>query len=251
MYSRFIITAAIFAASGAVATAQSSERQANFTGNRNSSEGKCTIEVVVDGSADVEVQGDRAVLRTLSGQPAQWRRFQCNAPLPGNPGDFRFKGIDGRGRQELIQDPRRGGVAVVRIEDRDNGQEGYTFDLIWKGGSYSGQDRSGFDRDLDRLDRDADRRFDQTRRFGDRVTEDRAIQACEDAVIDQAADRLRPQVIAIRRTGMDNAPGRDDWVVGVFEVRRGTNWDRYRFSCSVNFDNGRLRSVDFQPSGRR
>lgn len=257
MHARWIMTAAIFAAGGAAALAQSFERQATLTGNRNNSEGKCTIEVVVDGAADVEVRGDTAILRTLSGQAAQWRRFQCNAPLPANPVEFRFKGIDGRGHQELIEDPRRGGAAVVRLEDPANGQEGYTFDLIWKGGSYSSQvpgfeaQNRRFNRDLDKLDQDADRRFEQTRRFGDTVTEDRAMQTCEDAVIDQATERLHPQVLVIRRTAMDNSPGRDDWVVGVFEVRRGRNWDRYRFSCSVDFSNGRLRSADFQPSGGR
>ena len=47
--------------------------------------GKCTVEVVVDGAAEVEIRGDNAVLRNLKGQPPQWRRFECNAPLPANP----------------------------------------------------------------------------------------------------------------------------------------------------------------------
>ena len=54
--------------------------------------------------------------------------------MPADPAEFRFEGIDGRGRQQLIRDPRNsGGAAVVRIEDRDGGSEGYTFDLIWGG----------------------------------------------------------------------------------------------------------------------
>jgi hypothetical protein len=98
--------------------------------------GKCTLEVVVDGVAEVEIRGDTANLRTLSGQPAQWRRFECNGPIPNNPGDFRFSGVDGRGRQTLVRDPRNGGVAVVRIEDPQGGSEGYTFDIEWSGGGY-------------------------------------------------------------------------------------------------------------------
>src|SRR5882672_4911105 len=87
-------------------------------------DGKCTIEVVVDGTAEVEINQTNARLRTISGQPAQWRRFECNQPMPPNPVGFRFRGIDGRGRQELINDPSRGGVAVVRIDDPQGGAEG-------------------------------------------------------------------------------------------------------------------------------
>ncbi|MEJ7609496.1 MAG: hypothetical protein WKF37_25290, partial [Bryobacteraceae bacterium] len=99
---------------------------------RSGDEGKCTIEVEVDGTAEVEVSGDMGLLRTLEGQASTWRRFECSAPLPRNANDFRFKGIDGRGRVELVQDPTGNrGRAVVRIEDSKGGREGYTFDLLW------------------------------------------------------------------------------------------------------------------------
>ena len=127
---------------------QSYERRAMIRGG-NPDRGKCTIEVVVDGAADVEVRGDSAVLRNLNGQPPQGRRFECTDPLPANPLNFHFSGVDGRGRQELIRDPRNGGVAVVRIEDSDNGSEGYTFDLTWSGsaGYPGGQAGPGYQRD--------------------------------------------------------------------------------------------------------
>src|SRR5437867_5551367 len=114
-------------------SAETYQRRAVIKGG-NANHGKCTIEVVVDGVADVEIRGDSATLRNLSGRPAQWRRFECTGPLPANPADFRFIGIDGRGRQELIRDPRNGGVAVVRIEDPSGGAGGYTFDILWGGG---------------------------------------------------------------------------------------------------------------------
>ncbi|HEY3442173.1 MAG TPA: hypothetical protein VGK29_15545 [Paludibaculum sp.] len=98
-------------------------------------DGKCTIEVEVDDTAEVEIRGDTATLRTRSGQRATWRRFQCNQVMPLNPNDFRFRGIDGRGRQELVRDPRNGGAAVIRIDDPKGGSEGYTFDVEWRGGS--------------------------------------------------------------------------------------------------------------------
>ncbi|MGH9697763.1 MAG: hypothetical protein ACRD5Z_26720, partial [Bryobacteraceae bacterium] len=99
-------------------------------------DGKCTFEVVVDGAAEVQIRGDQGSLRTLSGAPARWVRLDCNQPLPSNPSDFRFQGIDGRGRQDLVRDPRNNrGSAVVRIEDPKGGSEGYTGDIMWRGGN--------------------------------------------------------------------------------------------------------------------
>jgi len=82
----------------------------------------CTIEVDVDGAAEVLIAGDNGSLRTLSGQTATWRRFVCTSVLPRNPTEFRFRGIDGRGRQTLTRDPRGNrGEAVVLIEDSKGG----------------------------------------------------------------------------------------------------------------------------------
>src|SRR5579871_2671039 len=117
------------------------ERRASIRGGGGPG-GKCTIEVVVDGVSEVEIRGDRAVLRNLEGQPPQWRRFECNSPMPDNPTGFRFQGIDGRGRQTLMRDPSNGGAAVIRIEDPQSGQEGYTFDVMWAG-AYPGGGNPG------------------------------------------------------------------------------------------------------------
>jgi len=95
-------------------------------------DGKCTIEVEVDDAAEVEISGNRAQIRTLGGAPATFRRFECNQDIPNNPNDFKFKGIDGRGRQTLVRSPGRG-PAVIRIEDPKGGREGYTFDIFWRG----------------------------------------------------------------------------------------------------------------------
>src|SRR5437899_3111456 len=114
MSARFFVAIAVFASIAGSVGAQTHSRRATATGTDR---GKCTVEVVVDGAAEVEVRGDTANLRNLAGQPPQWRRFECNGTLPPNPVDFRFAGVDGRGRQQLVQDPRNGGVAVVRIED--------------------------------------------------------------------------------------------------------------------------------------
>lgn len=96
--------------------------------------GKCTVEVEVDGAAEIEIRGDTARLRTIGGQTATWRRFQCNAPLPTDPAAFRFRGIDGRGAQSLLREPWGGRGAIILIEDPKRGREGYTFDIEWRNG---------------------------------------------------------------------------------------------------------------------
>lgn len=208
--------------------AQSIPRRAVLSGGGNPDFGKCTIEVVVDGAAEVEIAGDNATLRNLKGQMPQWRRFICTAPLPRNPQNFRFSGVDGRGRQQLVRDPRDGGVAVVRIEDPDNGSEGYTFDLQWGGGG------QGPGRPME--DRRPDRRW----------TVDEAVRGCQDAVRDQASERFGRNYEFLRTT-IDDQPGRNDWVVGTLAVRRGPDRrEIYRFSCSVSFDSGRVRTAEIE-----
>jgi len=138
------------------AAAQPLERHADIAGGGDRGQGKCTIEVVVDGSAEVEIRGDRALLRNLGGRTAQWRRFVCNAPMPPNPQGFRFVGVDGRGRQTLVRPPQGGGPAVVRIDDPQSGSEGYTFDITWLMGGYSASPPPPTER-YEEGDRDKDR----------------------------------------------------------------------------------------------
>jgi hypothetical protein len=108
--------------------------QAQVTGGGGS--GKCTFEIRTGGTAEVEIRGNQGRVRPVSGGPAQWVRLKCNQPLPMRPNNFRFQGIDGRGRQTLVRDPNsNNGIAVVRIEDNRGGMQGYTGDIMWNGGS--------------------------------------------------------------------------------------------------------------------
>ena len=188
-----ILAVATLAATSGNVSGQTFERKAMIRGG-SPDRGKCTIEVVVDGAVEVEVRGDTAVMRNLSGRPPQWRRFECTGPIPGNPANFRFTGVDGRGRQTLIREPRNGGGAVVRIEDPDNGSEGYTFDLTWSGGpGYPGGQAAppypggqpGADR---RDDRNPENRDDRDR--GDRDDRDRAYRD-DDAYHHDRDERFR------------------------------------------------------------
>jgi hypothetical protein len=211
--------------------AQTAERRATLTGGGGNDAGKCTIEVYVDGSADVEIRGDHGLLRTLSGQPAQWRRFECSGPMPANPGEFRFSGVDGRGRQELVQDPGRGrGSAIVRIQDSSGGAEGYTFDLVWH---RAGLDFNPSGRPLDGRDRGG--------------SPNDAARACQQAVRERANQQYGFRDIDFRGVNTDDNPGRHDRIMGSFDVRRGNYPVTYRFSCSVDSANGRVQGVEISP----
>jgi len=115
---------------------------AQVTGGGGS--GKCTFEVRVDGVADVQIRGNQGYLQTKAGAPAQWVRLKCNQPLPRNPNNFRFAGVDGRGKQYMLRNPaQNNGVAVIRVEDPKGGYEGYTGDIMWNGGNNNGGNWNG------------------------------------------------------------------------------------------------------------
>ena len=232
--------------------------------------------------------------------------------MPATPVDFRFQGIDGRGRQTLIRDPRQGGVAVVEIEDKEAGAQGYTFDLIWDsraGGGGQGYNpgvgnnpqvyrdnrndpnqpgyrndpnqpgyrndpnQPGYRNDPNQPgyrpeDRNRDDRYrggdpnrygdqegyrpnyrdsDYYRRYGHGFRVQEASRVCEQEVMRQAAQRFHATDIHIEQTRIDDQPGRQDFIVGTIDVHRGPRFDLYQFACSVNFDNGRVRSAQLDP----
>jgi hypothetical protein len=224
----------------ALAPAQTLQRRATMV---NSREAKCTIEVVVDGAAEVEIRGDTATLRNLQGQPPQWRRFECGQVMPANPAGFRFQGIDGRGRQQLVQEPGNGRPAVIRIDDNGGGQEGYTFDIMW---GVNGPGPGPISRGP--IGPPPSVQGPPPGPPGRRWYTDDAVGGCQDYVRAEAARRFNAHDLEFRRTRMDDQPGRNDWVVGFFEARQpGRPPMNYRFSCSVDFNAGRVRSADVIP----
>jgi hypothetical protein len=254
----------------APAGAQTYQRRASITGGGGAEGGKCTAEVVVDGAAEVQISGDSASLRNLSGQPPQWRRFECTSPMPANAANFRFQGVDGRGRQQLVRAPGNGGPAVVRIEDSEGGSEAYTFDIFWGGGyGNNGYDRStdqGYDRrNAPGYDRRNDPGYDRRNDQGyypaapgyynpgvRRLTASQAIAACREDVRQRARQRFGQGNIDFRNLRVDDNPGRRDWVTGSFFLRSDRDRDNpHQFACSVNFDNGAVRWAQIDPEGGR
>lgn len=97
--------------------------------------GKCIVEVVVDGTAEVEITAAEGRMRTLTGARATWRNLECNMGMPANPGDFKFNPTNGRGKQYLVRAPQDNrGIALIRIEDEKGGSETFRFELEWRGG---------------------------------------------------------------------------------------------------------------------
>lgn len=200
--------------------------------------GRCSVQVTVDGSAEVEISGDMGSLRTTGGAPAAWRSFHCTSPIPVNPQNFGIGRIAGRGSIRLLQDPRRtGGRAVVRIDDPQRGAGAYAFELQWNERAVGwppppplpprpgwGGVPGGF--------------------YGSK-----AIENCKDAV----ADRLHRdgyRHINFEQAVPSSSSGSGDLVTGAVNGSWGYDIRRFSFSCSVEFGSGRVRSVDVRESRR-
>lgn len=261
---RLIPSIVLFAGCAALLPAQSIQTmRANIRGGNYGDAGKCTIEVVVDGAADVEIRGDMGRIRTLQGQPSSWRRFECTSVLPPNPVDFQFKGVDGRGNVGLLRDPSNGGVAVVRIEDRKGGSEGYTFDLEWRGGNGAYSSNSpytyGTNRDPYYNNRDPyynnndpysnnndpyyrnDRRNTRSRSaYGDAA---QGAAMCQDAVRARARRDYGVRNPSFTSANVEDLRGNRDRVVGGFQGNRG---EYYEYACTVNPVNGNIRNVEIR-----
>ncbi|HTM49394.1 MAG TPA: hypothetical protein VL285_11950 [Bryobacteraceae bacterium] len=213
----------------ATASGQTYQRRAALNRSGIAYAGSCTIEVVVDGAAEIEIRGENASIRDLSGRQPQWRRFECTGGMPPNA-DVQFHRLAGRGSTQLISDPRNGGAAVIRINDPQGGPDTYAFELTWGNGgnrSYGGQ-------------RHDITRWDMARTIG----------VCEQSVREQAMNRFRTTNISFRHPAVDNNPGPQDWVTGIIDVRQSPNRvESYQYSCSVNFETGRVRSMRIEPFG--
>lgn len=237
MNTHFLLTVITAATLAAPASAQM-QRRATITGGGSADSGRCVAEVLVDGAAEVQIRGDMATLRDLSGRPPQWRRFECTSPMPANA-NVRFN-ANGRGGAALVTEPVNGGPAVVRIQDPEGGANVYQFELTWNnGGRFDGNQsyQGGYPPARDR--RDGDRGEWQPRRIGP----GQAFDVCREAIRHQAADRYRTGDINFRRIDKDTD---SDRIVGMVEVRHDGVEDHLRFSCSVDLNDGRVRTAQIE-----
>jgi hypothetical protein len=264
----------IFLLGAAGLSAQTTSINANIRGG-GGNENKCTIEVDVDSSAEVEISGGQARMRTLGGSPASFRRMDCTSPMPNNPANFRFQGVDGRGSQTLVRNPSGSrGPAVVRIDDPQGGREGYTFDIFWSGGdtSYNNgypsngnngyPNNGGFGNGNNNNGNNNNGGFGNNGNYGgyrngsygrdrwngrwgnwNQANVDTAMRTCHDAV----NDRLRRQGydnVQFGNVDFDNNRNRPDYIQGNVRASRRRGGDNFNFSCQVDFASGRLGNVN-------
>jgi hypothetical protein len=206
-------------------------RRAAITGGGGP--GRCAIEVNVDHEAQVEILGDTANLRTLGGQPAFWRSFECNVPLPQTPRDFQISRINGRGFVRLLKDPSsNNGTAVIHVSDPKAGRGVYSLDLTWRktgsgwgpgplpGGGWGPRPEPGpggggwF-----------------------------ATRSCQDSVTSWL-NRDGYQVTSFGRMAPEDRPGPNRWISGLVTGKRGSDYRRFSFVCSVDVRSGQVRYVD-------
>jgi len=253
-------------------SAQTTQINANIRGGGSGDSGKCTIEVEVDQSAEVEIRGSGARMRTLSGSPASFRRMDCTSALPPNPANFRFSGVDGRGRQELVRDPQQnGGTAVVRIDDSQGGREGYTFDISWAGGGYSsnnngypnngnngypnnrnsGYPNNGNNGYPNNNGRPNNGGYGHDNRPGGYAYSDRnmrtrmaAMQNCQNNVASRIKNGNSYNNVQFTNTDVDDNRWRADRITGFAMAQRRGRDDRYEYSCSVDLNSGRVMDVN-------
>lgn len=115
----------------------------------NKGTGYCMIRLRVDIETIVHVRGDRVGFETMAGRQSTDEGTECSQPLPSGNGlaNFKFRGVDGRGEQTLLEAPSANNswTAKIRIRDSRGGDEGYTGRIEWdnRGGS-SAWDSTGW-----------------------------------------------------------------------------------------------------------
>ncbi|HEY3439228.1 MAG TPA: hypothetical protein VGK29_00680 [Paludibaculum sp.] len=101
----------------------------------NKASGYCTIRVRVDIETIVHLRGEKVAFETLAGRPSTDEGTECSQPLPGGNAlaNFKFRGVDGRGEQTLLEAPgaENSWTAKIRIRDPKGGDEGYTGRIEW------------------------------------------------------------------------------------------------------------------------
>jgi hypothetical protein len=214
-----LLTLVALAALTTMGSAQTRYRRAALIGTSDPYEGRCTVSVMVDGAADVEIRGDSAVLRTVAGPPPEWRRFECTGPLPSSPANLRIRAIEGNGRITLTHDSSNGSVAVVRITNPDSGDQLHTFDVFWR------RESANTSSDADRL-----------------ILDDDSIQSCRTA----AESRIRNDGYRDVRFGSvaKDTRGSNDLITGTATANRTYGSDAFSFSCRVDPADGQVRRLD-------
>jgi hypothetical protein len=108
----------------------------NYPGRYNNDrEGWLEFEARIDEDLVLRIHRDEIYAETLRGRPLRDERFRFSQPLPSaDLRDFDLERRDGRGDVELLErpNPNNDYTAVVRVRDRDGGDDRYRFRLRWR-----------------------------------------------------------------------------------------------------------------------
>ena len=135
--ARFPVRAAALLFAVSQLFAQPTLKEAILTADPNIAApgGKCAIELILNGSAEIDILGPTGSLRSLTGEPLGWRRFECTGVLPPNPDGFQIHLTSGRGRLDLLRHPLLdgGGPASFRVKSSLSFPEVLVIEISWTG----------------------------------------------------------------------------------------------------------------------
>jgi hypothetical protein len=91
----------------------------------------------VDETVLIHFRGGHVWTNTVTGKDPSRINFEVNEPLPADPIHVWLDQVNGRGRVQLMQEPREDNdyTAVVRVHDWQRGASYYTFVLRWDEGA--------------------------------------------------------------------------------------------------------------------
>jgi len=210
-----------FALVACIVNAQTSHRRAALVYASNPYVGRCTVSVLVDGAADIEIRGDDATMRNVTGYPPRWQSFACTGPMPVAAADLSLRAIEGNGQITLSRDSYRPGLAIVRVTNLEGGDRLFTFELSWSPSRPPAYSTGEAERS---------------------AVDDDAMQSCRTAV----ENRIRNNGYRYVRFG---SIAMDDRAVSDRVTGTASASDTYRtavfdFNCRVSTIDGQVRSLD-------
>jgi hypothetical protein len=97
--------------------------------------GFCMIRLRVEQEANVYVHHETVRVETPPGKPAKDEGSECSQYLPeAGIASFQFRGVEGRGDVQLVDEPTPANSwrAWIRIRDRKSGAQAYALRVSWK-----------------------------------------------------------------------------------------------------------------------
>ncbi len=105
--------------------------------------GVCLLRLNLTGSADIILEGDKALFRTRAGRTPIDSGSVCSGPIPRQPLDhFRVERVQGKGRVLLVENPadRNQFQAWIRVDNERLAPDAYEIRVTWRENDAGGLD---------------------------------------------------------------------------------------------------------------